>query len=277
MIAMGKLLEGCRPLVERLPVLALTYRTLRDCQYFLREPRATPMGFKFAGHPEMEKGLFEAEELELVREHLKDRECFINIGANVGYYCCVALHLGKRVIAFEPIELNVKRLYKNILANGWTDIEVFPVGLSNKVGLSEMYGGGVTASLIRGWGGSANSSYRIIPLSTLDTVLSGRLKGKKCFFLIDVEGAEKLVLEGSCLQLKLSPKPIWMVEISVSEHQPRNLKINPHLLSTFQMFWDNGYEARTANREGRLITRQEIEKIAKSETNTLDTHNFIFS
>ena len=130
----------------------------------------------------MEQGLYEAEEVEIVKRYLSDADVFINIGANIGYYCCIALNLGKKTIAFEPIDLHLKYLYRNIKANNWDDIEIFPIALSKNTGLMKIYGGGEAASLIEGWSGTPKHYCRLVPTSTLDNVLCNRLAGKKCFF-----------------------------------------------------------------------------------------------
>jgi len=65
----------------------------------------------------------------------------VNVGANTGYYCCLALDRNKYVIAFEPINLNVKYLLRNIKANNWDDrIEVYPMlyQIKNQVQLKFM-------------------------------------------------------------------------------------------------------------------------------------------
>ncbi len=72
------------------------------------------------------------------------------------------------------------------------------------------------------------------------------------------------------------PKPIWMIEITITEHWPDGVEINPHLLSIFQLFWDHGYIAKTANRESRLVEKTEIENIIRTGVDTLNVHNFLF-
>lgn len=47
----------------------------------------------------MASGDFEPEETRLIQDLLQEVDTLVNIGANVGYYCCHALSLGKRVIA----------------------------------------------------------------------------------------------------------------------------------------------------------------------------------
>lgn len=271
------LVKIAKPIIEKFPRLAATYRIFRDSRFVPEDAKMTPFGFRFSGNSAMEQGLHEPEEVEIVRKYLKDTDVFINIGANIGYYCCIALQQGKKTIAFEPIEMNLKYLYSNVKANGWEDnLEVFPIALSNKSGLIEMYGGGTGASLIEGWGGLPKDSCRLVPVSRLDDVLSDRLTGKRCFFVVDVEGAEQFMLEGATKHLCMNPKPIWMMEISITEHQSDGTKINPNLMSTFQMFWQNGYETRTADKKFIKICEEEILKICESGNDTLHTHNFLF-
>ena len=266
-----------KPIAERFPFLARTYRTIRDNMTTFQEPKMTPMGFKFTGTSKMEEGIYEVDEVEIVKRHLKDVDIFINIGANSGYYCCIALAFGKETIAFEPIDLNLRYLYRNIKANNWDDkIEIFPLALSNKTGLIEIYGAGTGASLIEGWAEISKNYSRLVPVSTLDSVLCNRLAGQKCFFLVDIEGSEKYMLEGAKAHLNFLPKPIWMVEISITEHQPQGTKINPNLLSTFKIFWENGYEVWTADKNSYHIKEEDILEIYEKGDNIFETHNFLF-
>jgi FkbM family methyltransferase len=266
-----------KPAVERFPSMALLYRLVRDSRYALKEPKQTPMGFKLSGNRSMEEGAFEQDEVAIVKKCLEKIDIFVNVGANIGYYCSIALSYGKSTIAFEPIELNLRYLYKNIKANHWqNDIEIFPIALGNKAGLIEIYGGGTGASLIQGWAGTPGQYVRLVPVSTLDNVLGTRFNGGRCFVLADIEGAERYMLEGAGRFLHLQPKPIWMLEISITEHQPKGTNLNPHLLSTFQVFWESGYEAWTADKHLRLVSLDEVKSICKGGRDTLLTHNFLF-
>lgn len=272
-----QLVKSFKPWVERFPALATTYRYLRDSRRLLEKPKITPLGFKLVGNRFMEEGLFEPVETELAKKLLQRADVFINVGANIGYYCCLALNYGKRVVAFEPIGLNLKYLHKNIKANHWEDrIEIFPLALSNKVGTGEIYGGATGASLIKGWAGINQEQGAKITVSTMDNILGSRFQGERCFVLVDVEGAEKDVLEGAQGFLHRHPKSIWMVEVSVTEHQPGGVKINPNLFSTFDAFWRKGYAAWTADKQCRQVYPDEIGQIVKSGKDTLLTHNFLF-
>jgi FkbM family methyltransferase len=272
-----QIIRFAKPLIERLPSVAMAYRYIRDNKQILDDPRETPMGFKLIGNSAMQKGAFEPNETEIVKKILKRVEVIVNVGANIGYYCCLALQKGKYVVAFEPIGRNLRFLYKNVRANHWEDrIEIFPMALSNRIGIIEIFGGGTGASLLKGWAGTPEQYVELVPTSTLDNVLDSRFHGRGCFVLVDIEGAENLMLEGASLLLSEEPKPIWMVEISIAEHQAKGITINPHLLSTFKIFWERGYEAFTADKQLRLVQPAEVESIVKSGKDSLLTHNFLF-
>ena len=253
------------------------YRYLKDKRDIFEDPAETPMGFKLSGNEAMQKGEFEPEETEIVNKIIPRVDVFINVGANIGYYCCIALGYAKPVVAFEPINHNLQYLLRNIKANHWdAGIEVFPMALSNKTGLVEIYGDGTGASLIKGWADTPENNVTQVPCTTMNNVLGTRFHGKKCFFLVDIEGAELYMLEGASALINLDPKPIWLMEVSISEHQPTGISINPNLASTFQVFWDSGYEVWTADKICRLICPDEIQNIIQSGKNTILSHNFLF-
>jgi FkbM family methyltransferase len=266
-----------KPLIGKFPVIMKTYWYIRYGWKIFKEPVETPLGFRLIGNTAMELGTYEPEETKFANILLQQVDVFVNIGANIGYYCCIALNSGKYTIAFEPMPLNLQYLYKNIMANHWEDkIEVFPVALSNKPGIIHIYGIGTGASLVKGWSKAPDKCFTRIPATTLDIVLGHRLIGKKVLFWVDIEGAENYLLEGAAGMLAIEPKPIWMVEICITEHQPEGIKINPNLFSTFKIFWDAGFEAWTADKQFRIIARDEIRNIINSGVDSINMHNFLF-
>lgn len=268
-----------KPFIFKVPQLTKMYKLVRDSQINVGIPKETPFGFKFSGNSEigMEQGTFEMQEVEIFKKCLEHVDTFVNIGANVGYYCCIALQKGKPTIAFEPIDKNLINLYANIKANNWdNNIEIFPLALGDKIEIAEIYGEGTGASLIKGWAGTSEFDKRLIPVTTLDSVLTSKLKDKKCFFLVDIEGFEKSMLQGSTMHLTMNPKPIWMIEITITAHQPKGTFLNPNFERTFEIFWEKDYQAWTVGDQFRLVSKEEIKKICKTGKNTLLTHNFLF-
>jgi FkbM family methyltransferase len=223
----------------------------------------------------MQIGKFEESEMSLIQQHLSQASVFVDVGANIGFYACIALMVGKRVIAIEPQPQNLKYLYENLHVNGWQDVEVYPVGLSSKPGVLDLYGASTTgASLIPGWAGATQRVRRVIPVSTLDILLGERFAGEKLFIKIDVEGVEYDVLLGASRTIKLSPRPTWMIETCLSEFHPDGL--NPNFAATFEAFWRHGYEVRTADQRNVLIEPADVKRWINARHCDSGTINYIF-
>lgn len=223
----------------------------------------------------MERGEFEREETQQVSALLRCVDVFVNVGANTGYYVCLARKMGVKVLAIEPLDRNVQILQRNILANGWNDVEIYPVGIADNVALLKLYGGGTAASFVPGWAGGSKAHYRVVPVTKLDNIMADRFAGKRMLILIDVEGYELNVLRGAVGQLTREPPPIWFVEICINVHQPDGQKINPKLVETFELFWQHGYTAERAGCESGVISEADVRLWAKAER-LPRTHNFLF-
>jgi FkbM family methyltransferase len=267
-----------KPLIEKFPWLANFYRYNRNVKSLNSKIKFRDhLGFYFNGNSLMEKGEFEPEETFIFDQIINSFDTFINIGANTGYYVCKALKKKKRTLAFEPNQLNVNILLKNIEANNFkSDFQLFPVALSDKEGTQLMYGESTGASLIKGWAGQKNST--LVPVSVFDKITSPLIKKQRCFVIIDIEGSEFKCLNGAKSLLSSKMDNIFLIEISVKEHQPNNAKINPYLFDTFNLMKKYGYSAYTADSSLRKIELREVKKIQISNLDTLGIKkNFIFS
>lgn len=265
-----------RSAIERFPTAALFLRNSRDLLDRRDPPRMTPWGFTLAGHEAMAAGTFEPQETRLVRAPLQEVDMLVNVGANVGYYCCHALSLGKPVIAAEPIPRNLHYLLKNIRNNGWArQAQVFPVALGRDTDILEMWGGETGASLIKGWASIPESYVTLVPVLSLDQLLGNSLRDRRGLILVDIEGAELMMLEGAPRTLQHHPRPIWMMEISSREHQPTGFTVNPSFRQTFDVFFRCGYRAYTADERQDEVIEEIVDKVAGGQ-GTLPTHNFIF-
>lgn len=241
----------------------------------------TPLGFKLTSglHPAyelMRNGKFEVVETAIIVKLLPKVDWFVDIGANLGYYTCLALLNKKPVIAFEPQQQNLQCLFKNLTANGWVDeVEVFPLALSESSGLLTLYGAsGPSASLIKNWASYSSHFKKIVPVSTLDKILSGRVSGKQLFIKIDVEGAEYLVLRGAKAVLQLTPKPIWLLEICLEEFHPAGK--NPDFQKVFELFFEEGYLAFTATEKPKQVTLSDVSRWVENNHAESGTFNYVF-
>ena len=124
------------------------------------------------------------------RRLLEPDDLFMDVGSNVGVYSLWAIDCGAEAIAVEPSADTVALLRENLALNGNPRVEVHQCALAGVPGemwLSE--GRDSTNHLMVG-----STSGERVEVRTLDDLLGERTAaGVK----IDVEGAERLVLEGA--------------------------------------------------------------------------------
>jgi len=265
--------DTLRNLLERGPLLMSSVRLLRDhIRARTLRPKPTRLGFRFAGNLGMERGQFEPLEVAFLRQEFRDLELFVDVGANIGYYTCLARSCGVPTVAIEPLAANLEILFANLQANGWNDIEVFPVGVGAAPALATIFGGGTGASLVRGWAGISEAYRATIPISTLDRLVLDRCRGKRVLFKMDVEGWELEALRGAeRLLLEVAPAT-WLVEVMLSEHVPGGF--NPRFIDVFECFWSAGYSAFSI--DGTLIDPDAMRGHAARRSHDDSAHNFVF-
>jgi FkbM family methyltransferase len=270
---LGKLLRGARPYAERLPFVAASYRTLRERAPMLGRTATTPLGFQFSGHRPMLDGTFEPDETKYLSSQLDTSDVFVDVGANIGYFTCLARARGVHAIAIEPLQSNLRALYSNVAANGWVDnVEVFPVAVGAAPALLELYGVSTGASLMPGWAGASKLNARTVPVSTLDILLGGRFEHQRLLVKIDVEGAEHQVLRGALRTLAREPRPRWLLEVCLTEHQQG---INPFFVEVFETFWQHGYRSATLE-DAREITRADVQEWVATGRRTFGSYSVVF-
>jgi FkbM family methyltransferase len=258
-----------------LPGVGYRYRILRDWYHSLYQTRiATGEGFTLTRHSAVASGSFEPEQTELCRELLQDTDVFVDVGANVGYYSCLAASRGVLALAVEPLPMNLARLYKNLDANGFDSVEVFPIALSNRVGLTRLYGAGTGASLNRRWSNASARHFRTVPTNTLDHLLAGRFEGKQLLIKIDAEGGELDIVRAASLTMARDPAPRWLVEVGIRGFDATGL--NQSFKPVFTEFWNRQYFASTVDVERRILTQGDLEAFWANKDITYGTGNYYF-
>jgi FkbM family methyltransferase len=239
-----------------------------------RKMQETPLGFRFVGHQAMENGTFEPDETRLIGSFAAPGKVFVDVGANYGFFVCLARQRGAHVVAIEPLPSNLEILYRNLAVNGWSDIEVVPLGLSTQPGVAMIYGGGTAASLMQRWSGASETWKTTIALSTLDIVLSDRFPGEELLIKIDVEGLELQVLQGAVRTLARNPAPAWLVEIVLTEHHPAGL--NPAFRDVFDLFRSAGYTAFALGAEERVVTPDDVDRWIANRRRDFGYWSYVF-
>ena len=264
-----------RNLVARVPLFISAFRILRDELILHRSrPYPTPFGFLIRGHRIMQSGKYEPEVTSLIRSFLPSSDVFVDVGANIGFYSCLARSMNKQVIAIEPLNQNLRFLYENLKINNWSDVEVFPIGLDAHPGIRTLYGLSTGASLIENWAQAGSAYQTTIAVSSMDNLLGNRFEGKRLVLKIDVEGGELPIIEGASRILSMSPRPVWIVEICLTEHHPGGL--NPRFRRTFELFWRQGYKAWTVESERNLVLPTDINRWVDGGHRDFGTPNFCF-
>jgi FkbM family methyltransferase len=262
-------------LKSNFPNLFLTYLSYKSKQgYREMQQKVTKMGFTFMGMQSMLDGTFEPEETNIILDSLKKTDVFIDIGANNGYFSCIANHQGVKTISIEPLPENLNILFSNLQINNWNEAEIFPVGLGEKPMIIDLYGENTGASVLSNWAGNSTLIKRSIAISTLDIILGNRFLEENIFIKLDVEGYEFEVIKGAKLTLTRIPKPIWLIEICFTEHF--NEGINPNYLNIFDLFWKNDYKAYTADTDQRIVIKEDVLRWIKNKKRDFGYANFIF-
>lgn len=162
-------------------------------------------------------GVYEIATTRFVTAVLQPGACFVDVGANVGYYSILA---GKRVgsagkvHAFEPVPRLRCQLERNIEMNGlhnvtahesavWREegeVSFYETSLAENSGISSVLPGPARAAVPRKVGAT-----------TLDGV-AGRIGRRIDLIKIDVEGGELAVLEGGPKLLDSAAAPVLILE-----------------------------------------------------------------
>ena len=232
----------------------------------------TPLGFQFVGPRLMQEGRYEAALGAFIAQLIALGDRFVNVGANAGYYCAIAQTKGVETIAFEPNPETFALLTRNMQMNGWGDrITTLPLAAGASSGFLTLYGEGTGASLVRGWAGNPTGG-TTVPVARLDTLIQRPQPGEKVVFLLDVEGHEFAALSGAHSLIASDPKPIWIVEVSSTVHQPGGTSTNPDYAATLTLFRDAGYEV--------ISTSQSMQKVSWDDALKgfvgVDGENFVF-
>lgn len=250
----------------------------RNAKNRLKRPAVeTPFGFKVSGPTEMQDGTFEQEGVGLIRKIMGQSDLFINVGANVGYYCCFAQQQGLRTYAIEPLPINAALLMKNMRSNDWgPNVTVLPVAVGDTSGIVDMYGEGTGASLVKGWARNPMSLAKEVPVVRLDDVVPPAGSGEQVFVLMDVEGFELYALRGASNLLNAETKPVWMIEINLTWHQPGGADLSATAGETFEIMKSAGYDVYEVGSSVRPLEWAEVEAACAGQPSDITSHNFLF-
>lgn len=151
----------------------------------------------------MYAGGFENAELAFVRHSLQPGAVVIDVGANGGIYAVTAARqIGPtgHVYAFEPATAEVAILRKNVEINNLTNVTVIESAVSHETGTAQFAiadDGALNSLAQTGHPDQHVTKWETVKTITLDDFVRETSIPRVDFLKIDVEGAEKLVLDGA--------------------------------------------------------------------------------
>lgn len=162
-------------------------------------------------------GLHDYEEMAFLLHLLRERELFVDVGANVGTYSVLAAKVaGARVVAFEPIPSAADALRDNVALNAIESlVELRRTCVGAAMGAVQMTTGEDTTNHVVGTAGDLAGTMTV-PVEPLDEVLRGVAP---LLMKLDVEGYELAVFRGASSVLASPELRAILLEFNTSpEH-----------------------------------------------------------
>ncbi|WP_421658997.1 FkbM family methyltransferase [Leptothermofonsia sp. ETS-13] len=212
------------------------------------------------GLPILLKSSYEENVTEVFLKYLKSDTCFLDIGANIGYYSLLAASQcpeGK-VFSFEPDETNFRYLKTGIIYNRFDSaIQAYNLAASDRNGSIYLYevscpansGAKVTAKdkeSLNPYVKTENPQFQLVEAVQLDSFLAGK---RIDIVKLDIEGHEPFALLGM-KEILIQNKPVIITEFA-----PLSLnligKMSPE--EFLQFLIDLSYQIHVIDEDGSLI------------------------
>lgn len=151
-----------------------------------------------------EKGIWEHYETTLICQNLKTGDCFLDIGANIGYFSLIAGSIvGEKgqVFCFEPEQRNFNLLESAIKRAKMPQVQYFPYALSNSEGTLDLFLSRDNFGDHQLYHASGYNDDR--ETQSVNTVIGDRFLinlgfnfNQPIFIKIDTQGAEYMIIDG---------------------------------------------------------------------------------
>jgi FkbM family methyltransferase len=206
-------------------------------------------------------GHYEAPTEALFRKLLPGAKCFVDIGANNGFFAILAarqMNDAGRVFAFEPFPATFARLQRNLQVARVQSVEARPIALSNATERRSMFArvGALGYTTFAGQEDTAHDKAaetatatidESVECDTFDRVWAKCGEGRVDLVKMDIEGAELLVLEGMAQALR--DRLFRHMFLEVHPRQIRDLGGEPRRVA--ELLAEQGYRL-LERRNGRL-------------------------
>lgn len=183
-------------------------------------------------------GTYELSKQQAMMSLLNPGDCFLDVGANAGFFTLLAARLvgpTGQVIAFEPAPQNLQKLQKHLSLNQFENVTVIDAAVCDHDGRAAFQTGAADEC-----GGLATFGTLQVETVSLDQLWkAGRFRPPQ-LIKIDVEGAEARVLRGAEALIRAT-KPV----ILLAGHGTATQRVCESILADF------GYKV-TVDRDGSM-------------------------
>jgi FkbM family methyltransferase len=162
-------------------------------------------------------GLYEPEKTRAVQTLLNLGETFVDVGGNKGDFALLAAKItgeNGKVVCIEPEPTNLSWIRRSIDLNGYKNIQLCNLALSDHDGESLLHLGTKSGfhTLMSGAPDRDRGSLKVI-VRKLDSLLPELHVGTVNALKIDVEGAELQVLKGAAETIAANPQIVLFLDI----------------------------------------------------------------
>lgn len=151
-------------------------------------------------HNVMTGGIPEPYDVRLFSFFLPRMRVMLDVGANIGLYCCVAARRapeGARAYAIEPQPDCCATLKETVRLNNWENrLFIHATAMGERVDTATLYLSGTGSTLNKAFCGNADLPHIEVPVTTLDRFCEEQRLERVDFIKIDVQGGEFAVLRG---------------------------------------------------------------------------------
>lgn len=220
---------------------------------------------------------FERKELDYIKKQLPSNAIFLDIGSNIGLFSLVMASTfnDAQVHAFDPIKLNNTLLSSSTEINGLKNIIINETCVGDFDGVVEFSIAEDSAySSIRDSGRKAELKKIKLPILKLDTYIQQEKLQKIDFIKIDVEGAERLVIEGATQLFSSSALRPRLMMIELCD---RNLRaFNTSLVEVIELMISFDYKPYVLHKDSLIEFKNNkhaniIENIFFKDTKVIKT------
>jgi FkbM family methyltransferase len=212
-------------------------------------------------------GTYEPEDSAIIYKIIEKDYTVFDIGGNIGWYTnhIAALLENGKIYAFEPIPETYQKLTKNVLLNGYNNIQLEDFAFSDKQDKIKFFYSPIMPGAASSKNITENKNMQELECitDTLDNyVLTNNIK-KIDFIKCDVEGAEFMVFNGAKNTIQLH-HPIVFSEML----RKWSAKFNYHPNDIINFYRELGYNCYVSN-DKHLVPFGDV------DDNTVET-NFFF-